>query len=818
MTGWAHIAVARPLSGALTYAVPAWMAGDLRLGHVVEVPLGRQRETGWVVGFPDAPDFDPAKAKPVTRILDPEPVFDAEQLAFYQWIADYYLVPVGMVVRTATPSEVRARSVRVVVPTEEGVEALAAGLSEDGAAGPRALVLREVVARAGLTPRGLARRLGQELDAKAVRRALDGLVRRGLAQWDERSLQGVQGRETWVVRQGTDEAARACLTRPGKRMAALLDALEREGGAAKVAALSAAQGATVHDALRRLEAAGAVVKEEREVRDVLADAPPLGAVVPPTLNADQTAALAALTGEDRARPWLLFGVTGSGKTEVFLGAAAKALARGQQVCVLVPEIGLTPQLVGRFRARFGDGVAVLHSGLSGGERLAHWRRIRAGEASVAVGARSALFAPFRDLGLIVVDEEHDDSYKQDDGVRYHARDLAVVLGHRRGCPVVLASATPSLESWHNAQSGRYGLLRLPTRATPRPVPAIELVDMTEVDKDEDGRRPLFAPEVLSALGETFDTGGQAIVLYNRRGFATMVQCGSCGASYDCPNCGISMTLHRRDRVMACHYCGYRRPIDPACPACGAHDLQELGRGTERVHDVLAEAFPGVAMARMDADTTTTKGAHHAILDSVRSGKVQLLVGTQIVAKGHDLPGVQTAVVVSADHGLRMPDFRSAERTVSLVVQAAGRAGRGQVPGRVLVQTGVRDHAALENLGDVEAFLEREQRQRQILGYPPWTRLVLVGLDGVKRPQVAQAANALAHTLGRMAPRDRSVEVLPAAAAALPRLVGRWRFQLIVRSRDVRALRRFLVRARSTLEGAGGRGVRVQVDVDPRHLM
>jgi len=598
----------------------------------------------------------------------------------------------------------------------------------------------------------------------------------------------------------------------------VLDAVAREGGEADLTGLAAAQGATVHDAVRRLEAAGAVRKEQREVRDVLDAAPALGSSQPPVLNPAQQAALEALTGPQAAQAWLLFGVTGSGKTEVFLGAASHALSQGRQVCVLVPEIGLTPQLVGRFKARFGDAVAVLHSGLTARDRLAHWRRIRAGEAQVAVGARSALFAPFASLGLIVVDEEHDDSYKQDDGVRYHARDLAVVLGRRHACPVILASATPSLESWSNAQQGRYGLLELPERATPRPVPRIELVDLSQVDKDEDGRRPLLAPTVVQALRETFDAGGQAIVLYNRRGFATMVQCGSCGATWECPNCGISMTLHRKAHVMACHYCGLRRPYVDRCPSCDSTDLQELGKGTERVADVLAELFPQVATARMDADTTAVRGAHHRILDDVRSGRVQMLVGTQIVAKGHDLPGVQTAVVVSADHGLRMPDFRSAERTVALVVQAAGRAGRGDVPGRVLVQTMNPDHDALQDLGDVQAFLERERNKRQVLAYPPWTRLVLIGLDGAKRPQVARAATGLAQRLQRLTPTDRSVEVLPAAPAAMPILVGRWRFQVIVRGHHVGSLRAYLKRVRSVLDEAGGAGVRVHVDVDPRHLM
>lgn len=811
---WVSVAVARPLPEPLTYALPAWLAGEVRVGHVVAVPLGRSTETGYVVGFVDDPGIPPSKVKPVARLLDPQPAFDADQLTFFTWIARYYLAPLGMVIRTAVPSEVRARSVRVLEPTDDGVEALTDGLAEDALG----VVLREVIHRPGLTRKGLARRLTDDLEADAVGKAVDGLVRRGWAQWDDREIGGVKKTVATVALVGDLDAALGRVARAGKRMKALLSALADAGGPVDVAVLASAQGAHARTSLKRLAEAGAVVFDEREDRDVLEAAPAWGATTPPTLNADQQAALAALTADDGAGPWLLFGVTGSGKTEVFLGAARHALDEGRQVCVLVPEIGLTPQLVGRFRARFGDDVAVLHSGLTPGDRLAYWRRIRAGEASVVVGARSALFAPFRDLGLLVVDEEHDDSYKQDDTVRYHARDLAVVLGARWSCPVVLASATPSLESWHNAQTGRYRLLRLPERATPRPVPRVELVDLREVERGDDGQAPVLAPSTVTALRETFDAGGQAIVLYNRRGFATMVRCGACGATYECPNCGISMTLHRRHRVLACHYCSLKRPYDGTCPACSAPELDELGKGTERVADLVAATFPDVPVGRMDADTTAARGAHQRILDAFRAGETRLLVGTQVVAKGHDFPAVHTVVVVSADQGFRLPDFRAAERTFSLVVQAAGRAGRGDVPGRVLVQTWKTEHAALQHLDDVEAFLEAERRQRKVLRYPPWSRLVLVGLEGPDRRRVAGAAGALARTLRASVREVPGADVLGPAPAALPRMVGRWRFQLVLRGMQTGPFRGWLAHVAPAIRDVAGQGVRVHVDVDPRHLM
>ena len=808
---WVKVAVARPMGDALTYAVPPSLLGQVAVGHVVLVPLGKVSETAYVIGTLDAPDFDPSKIRALSRLIDPLPAFDATQLDFFRWIADYYMAPLGSVLRTAIPGEVSARVVRVAEPTEAGVDALTRKDVEDDLA----LVLREVVSRPGLTRRGLARRLADEVEDDACGARLDLLVARGLIAWGESEQKGTVAQEATVELVGSPDAALARIGRAGPRQKAVLRALAH-GAPMDLAALVADQGPSTREVVSRLVEAGAVRRSTREIRDALEDAPALGPTRALALNADQQAALAAITAPDDASVHLLFGVTGSGKTEVFLGAAAAALAAGRQVCVLVPEIGLTPQLVGRFKARFGDAVAVLHSGLTGRDRLAHWRRVRAGEARVLVGARSALFAPFRELGLVVVDEEHDDSYKQDDGVRYNARDLAVVLGRRWRCPVVLASATPSLESWWNAQQSRYNLIRLPKRATPRPVPAIELIDMSKLPRGESGERPVLAPDCVDALRATFARGGQAVVLYNRRGFATMVQCQACGGTWECPNCGVTMTLHRAAGSMACHYCGLRRPFTGTCAACGSDDVDELGKGTERVEEELRRLFADVPLARIDADSTAVRGSLHRILDDFRHGRTQMLVGTQIIAKGHDFPGVQTAVVVSVDQGLRMPDFRSAERAYALLVQVAGRAGRGEHPGRVLVQTWKPDHYALKDLGDVERFLAQELRLRRTLRYPPIARLVLIRLDGVDRAAVNLAARELAMKLRAGLPPG--VDVLGPALAALPKLVGRWRYQVILRGAQPGPFRAWLVQVRERIERTAGAGIRVTIDVDPRHLM
>ena len=811
---YVRVAVARPLPEPLTYAVPAHL-GEVVAGHVVLVPLGKRGgETGYVVEVTSEPGFDPAKIKPILRVLDPIPAFNAQQLQFFRWIARYYLAPLGMVISTALPSQMKARVLAVYVPTEAGIEALTARSIE----GHPLQVLREIVSRPGLTRRGLQRRLTDELDKNEVDRALDALVRHEQVAVQDKEVGEARGRVRTATLKGSFEDAVARVPRLGKRMRSVLAALADAGGTLDIPDLVQMQGSTARDALKRLEQAEVVELGDREKRDALEDAPAHGAKEPPPLNHHQEAALIALVRPDAKGAYVLFGVTGSGKTEVFLGAARAALDRGKQVLVLVPEIGLTPQLVGRFRARFGDAVAVLHSGLTGGERLAQWRRIRAGEAQVAVGARSALFAPFRDLGLVVVDEEHDDSYKQDEGVPYNARDCAVVLGTLRGCPVVLASATPSLESWHNAKTGRYHLLSLPERATPRPVPQVERVDLTEVDVPDGQPRPLLSPDVEAELRETFARGGQAIVLYNRRGYATMVECTSCGGTYECPNCGITMTLHKRAHRVVCHYCGLKRHYSDSCPVCHAKTLDERGKGTERIEAALKHSFPGISIARMDADTTQARGAHERILDAFRNKETQMLIGTQIVAKGHDFPDVQTGVVISADRGFRMPDFRAAERTWALLVQLAGRAGRGHHPGRVLVQTWSPDHYVLRNLDRAEGFYDAELRIRSTLRYPPFTRLCLIRMDGVNRNQVQAAATQLGSDLRAASRNWPGIDLMGPAPAALPRLVGRWRFQVVIRGTEVKPWRHFLDTHHKRIRDAGKKGVRVQIDVDPRHLM
>ena len=516
---------------------------------MVQVPFGRQKLTGYVIRRTAESAYE--KTKPILRLLDPIPAFDSTQLPFFEWIARYYLAGLGEVISTALPSRIKARTRRVHIPTDDGIEALATGDLEPE--DPATLVLREVIARPGRTRKGIERSLADEAEPSDVGRAIDHLVRHQWVAVEEREQGTRAGRITTVK---LLVASDSVPMDGGVRMRGVLARLAESDGQLDMSTLVRMEGAGARDAVRRLETKGLVAVADREDRGTAFSAELSDSGEAKTLNPEQQEALDRICSASKGT-FLLHGVTGSGKTEVYLQASQEARCQGKQVLVLVPEIALTPQLVGRFRARFGDQIAVLHSGLTPADRLREWRRIRAGEAHIAIGARSALFAPFTRLGLIVVDEEHDGSYKQDDGVRYNARDLAVVRGAMAGCPVVLGSATPSVETWQNAQEGRYTRLTLPQRATSGTLPQVELLDMR-------GRPPgqPLTPELINMLRETVDAGEQAIVLYNRRGYAPVVECTGCGATYSCPSCGVgSLVLHQRQGRLRCHYCGFRRDYE-----------------------------------------------------------------------------------------------------------------------------------------------------------------------------------------------------------------------------------------------------------------
>jgi len=821
----ARVALPLPLDEALDYAVPERLAADVEPGRRVIVPLERRRATGVVVEVIASGGAAARSLRPIERVVDPEPALPADLLAALVASARDTLTPIGLALAAALPAGSAPRHVRRPALTPRGRAAL-----EHGGLADELRAALEAVAR-GKRPsarRGApGARAGRANAASAAATLWSALERDGLVTVEARdeAPRARAAREGWVaLAPGIDpeSAAGAALARAPKQ-AALLRRLALSGPVP--AASLGAEAAP----LRALVARGLVAREEREApRDVLGA--PLEDLATgarrPILTAEQADALApiveAVAGR-RAEPFLLHGVTGSGKTEIYLRAVEATLAAGRQALVLVPEITLTHQILARLRARFGDAaLAVLHSGLRPGERVEQWQKLRRGETPIAVGARSALFAPVERLGLVVIDEEHDSAYKNEEGFRYHARDLAYRRCESARCPLVLGSATPSLETRYAAERGRLRRLVLADRIAGRPLPAVEIVDLArERAKTPRGRKLILTQPLRRALAETLAEGGQAILFLNRRGFSTRIQCFECGAAERCRHCDISLVYHARDHVLRCHYCGFEAAPPDVCSACGAPESALLGLGTERVEEEVIARFPEARVGRLDRDTERRRGGSEAVLRALRDHTLDILVGTQMVAKGHDFPGVTLVGVVAADVGLHLPDFRAAERTFQLLTQVAGRAGRGSVPGRVVVQTFVPDHYAIRPVAthDYESFYAEELVHRRTLGYPPCGRLAVALLAGPDEAETLAAARRLAARAQAepAAQAPGAVEVLGPAAAPIARLRDRYRFHVLLRGPDAKAVRE-VAQAMAREAMALPRAIRAHVDVNPIHLL
>jgi primosomal protein N' (replication factor Y) len=539
------------------------------------------------------------------------------------------------------------------------------------------------------------------------------------------------------------------------------------------------------------------------------------------LNADQQKALQSILAalnSGKHRTILVHGVTGSGKTEVYIQAIQEVVGFGRQAIVLVPEISLTPQTVERFRGRFGA-VAVLHSHLSDAERHWHWQRIAEGAVSVVVGARSAIFAPTPHLGLIVLDEEHESSFKQETAPRYHARDVALARAEAEGIPLVLGSATPALDSWHRAKMGQYELVSMPRRVLNRPMPKVGTIDLRNEGSRGNFSRGAISRAMRIAIGEALEDGGQVILLLNRRGFSTHIQCPACGFVVRCPECDIALTHHRKEEIALCHYCDFEIPAPSVCPQCQFTGIRYSGLGTQRLEAEIRARFPNAACLRMDTDTMQSPGSHEKALSAFRSGKVQILLGTQMIAKGLDFPNVTLVGVVNADTSLHLPDFRASERTFHLVTQVAGRTGRGPKGGRVLVQTFSPDHPAIVAAvrHDYAAFAAGELPIREMLGYPPYTTMVRLVIRGPSETVTCEFSKHIVERIQAALDNEHvNSRVLGPAPCPFPRLKGKYRFQIQIQSHDGDKLRAAVRQATTDLQGP--EDVQWIVDVDPVDML
>ena len=848
-----YVNVAFPLSvnQVFTYGVPPQLDTVLQPGVRVLAPFRRTHEEGVVVERITETDLDPNLIKNISDCLDTTPTFTPEMLTLTKWMADYYVSSWGAALFCAVPAAVRSQK-------QQRVRLL------PDAPAPIGKVQKALVALLGaegeLSPHQLARRTG--LSPQKVRPRINALRQKGIVDVDDTHKPKATTQTTNVatlalsdadieeeikrLQSSTDADGNTSAPSSTNRLhiadakrAAILQLLLDEGVPLATAELTKHVNTSI-TLLRTLERRGFIhIKRAQILRNPL-NTEPIATTQPLQLNPAQSKVyseiqetLASQFHDNGERPptFLLHGVTGSGKTEVYMQAMANILKDGKSVIVLVPEISLTPQTASRFVGRFGEQVAVLHSRLSAGERYDQWHRIQKGEANIVIGPRSAVFAPVKNLGLLIIDEEHSDSYKSDTAPRYHAREVAQKRSELANCPVVLGSATPSLESFHLAQNGHYRLLSLPTRVLGRKMPDVHIVDMrTELKK---GNRTIFSDLLRSAIEERLVRREQIILFLNRRGHSTYVFCRNCGYVEQCDNCSISLTFHFETKQLVCHHCGNKRPTQPACPQCGSPAIRYFGLGTEAVEQEVRKAFPKANVKRFDADSTARKNAHQQILEAFEGQKIDILIGTQMVSKGLDFPNVTLVGVIAADTALNLPDFRAGEQTFSLLTQVAGRSGRAELEGKVVIQTYMPEHycIAATQKHDYIDFYKQELEARNAFRYPPFSHVATLLLRGRNEKEVIDAAHAVrdhleiwqtdqANSLPDASNTEATkVEILGPAPAPLAKIEGKFRWHFLLRSSSVEKISQLLKSLTHESPAAiKSNAVEIVIDIDPTNTL
>jgi primosomal protein N' (replication factor Y) len=818
----------------LTYAIPSSLKGQIQPGHRVLVPLRARRLTGIVLETGENFDSGGAVPLPIAQVLEARPLFDRAHLDLIEFLASYYMVPLSEAYRNVIPATARVESRRLFkAGISPGPFAIAAMTALE-----RSII--EAVAKRPMTLRQL-QTLGnrREVEAALGRLLTDGFVER---------YEGTRGSHRGPAPMVQCAPNVESMRKPrGQLQRAIMKALEDAGGALgqdQIEAVVPNSRSAVRSMVKRgwLQMVSSAICGKSTDPEKRADENSGGDG--PELTWEQAAAVRTVgpaIREKRFEPFLLWGVTASGKTEVYLRLAAETLAQGRQVLILVPEIALTDQVVRAFRRRFGALVGVAHSAQNITERWESWMAALNGHARVMIGPRSVVFAPLHEIGLVVVDEEHDGAYKQEEGIRYNARDLAVALARFSNAPVILGSATPSAESYANARRGRYRMLRMTQRVGGRDLAEVAIIDLREhqrrlteksrlaAEKDPGAMPALrskppdlvpLSDELTSALRDNLAAGGQSVIFLNRRGYHNFLQCHLCGNVIACPNCSVSQTFHLRDRSLRCHYCGFNTAAPERCPECGGHGLEGQGFGTERLVDALRRILPNARIERVDSDTGGRRSARSMIFEALARGQIDVLVGTQMITKGFDFPGVTLVGVVLADMALHMPDFRSAERTFQILTQVAGRAGRGEKPGRVLIQTYAPHHYSIRAAGeqDYTRFMRRELDLRRELMYPPFAHIALVRVEGPDSTAVGEIARAAAALLSRRAHPDR-MRVLGPAPAPIERIKRRYRWQVMLKSIGRPEMRSALAAMREEIGArAHRRGVRLALDLDPLNML
>lgn len=816
---YAEVAVPLHVAHTFIYRLPAAMQNVAHTGARIIVPLGRTLVTGYIVALLDqlkpGTSLQETEIKDAEEILDAIPVVTPELLEITRWVSEYYAAPWGEVIKAALPPGISPSIEQLLTITEKG-QARAKQLATIISLTAKDRLLLLLTEERETTLKSLSKSLGRVPALKALRELEKEELVEKLPRPSDSFTKPKSQRAVRLSKLDPEEPPK--LTAAQQRV---VDALQStESNSLALRELLAATGGAL-SSTKTLEKRGIIEFFEQDVRrDPLANAV-LPRVEDYKLTEAQTKVLAAIQQPLREAiyaAYLLHGVTGSGKTEVYMRAMRVCRQLGRSAMMLVPEIVLTPVFSRRLRAHFGDQVAIFHSSLSKGERFDEWTRVKNGDARIVIGTRSAVFAPTAKLGLVIIDEEHESTYRQQDSPQYNGRDTAIVRAQKEQAVVILGSATPSLESFHNARTGKYQYLQLPERIGNRPMASARIIDMREVFAIH--KKPqIFSDDLLKAIEDTHRKNEQAIILLNRRGYSSFVLCRSCGETIQCPNCDVTLTYHRSEKVIICHYCNHRQEAPNQCPNCKGKYIYYVGEGTEQIEALLRKLFPAIRIARIDRDTASRRGVFERSLMEFSEGKVDMLVGTQMLAKGHDFPNVTLVGVVSVDAGLALPDFRAAERTFQLITQVAGRAGRGDRAGQVLIQTYHPNHYALRHAcaQDYLGFYNEEIRHRQNHGYPPFVSLASLLVHGSDQTRTRSEAVALRKELD-LANSQRACRILGPAPAPLARLKGEYRIQLIIKSRSRRQLRSV---ADTALTAVSNRGINlrsINLEIDPVSIM
>ena len=798
------VALNIPSDKLFTYEVPANLQQEVEIGKRVFVPFGHRKRTGFIIKIISSCDLKNIKS--IAEILDDEPLFGLSDLDFYQWIANYFMYPLGKTLTELIPSGSEKKDFLWITPLPRTTEIQLPPAQEKLLTFlqqyPQGIALNNIIKVSGF---------------KNVSSALRELHSAGLLRIEEKQNKQLSPHSEIIVTLDESKIAEAKLTDKQEK---LIEFIQTKGPI------------SLNDLIEESNISSAVIKRlhDKGILKFTANEKMRTASFDSTigqnkkqiiLNNQQNRALEEISRyleKNIFTPILLHGVTGSGKTEIYLNAIEKVLKNDGSAIYLVPEIALTPQLISRIAGRIDEKkIAILHSGIAESVRYDQWRQVKRGLINLVIGTRSALFAPLPNLKLIIVDEEHDTSYKQDERLCYHARDLAILKGKMASAIVIIGSATPSVRTYFNAQTNKYRHLELSRRVYDRPMPVVEIIDM-KAQQEKSGKTPILSDALIAGIKDTLVKKEQVLLFLNKRGFDTFLVCADCGYNFRCPNCAVSLKNHIAEGVVKCHYCDYTIKALPLCPSCKSSRILSYGVGTQKLEKEIEKIFPEARIQRMDSDTTSRKGTQEKILQVLEKRQIDILIGTQMITKGHDFPFITLVGVISADTALNMPDFRAAERTFQLITQVAGRGGRGETPGKVIIQTFNPDHYALRHAQnhDYKSFYTEEIDFRKALQYPPFGRIINLRLSSIKKDTLVEQAHILGKLAKKLSARHGNIaEIIGPAESPLAKIRGRFRFQMLIKGQDINVLHQI---AREIISKNKNSNVKITADVDPENFM